>query len=563
MKKTGFNLLNKMIVLLTAFALFLGMAMVTSASEHGAAFDESEIEFIIESDADIPDPIHKILEDLIWQTGMIEGALYTPESYDALMEEVENAKVILADETADPVIVNEEINRITQLFNDLTEIAPEEEIRNSDENVEEIQDINSADEIIGTINVQTLDDAEEQIPSYKNLADGEYTVPGNMVKTDMKSASMADDSIDHNIKLTVKDGIYYLTVTFKSVKIGTTYGYLGNLSYFLEGYTPDKYGVPRGETALAQVDAYQLNADGTKISDDFGTDYPEKVTFPLITEGLETGYVPVQVFVPVMEAISQGLGTQEMYLKLDWGAVTEGNSEEEKTEEEKAEEETETYPAVSLTDEKTGISIDAAEGMLPEGVSLVVEELSEGSVYDAAKSNMFISGKDFVLYDIHFLDASGETVEPDGRVQVSMPVPDGWNTSMLALYHFVDDSTASPVVGTMSDGKYVFSTASFSSFALVQRTQNSLLPSGSSLPSSNNTQVSANPSTTYPSVTANNSSTVSRSYPGSSSVQPSAYTSNANTGDTSEPAVWISLIVLSLAAIAAALCWNRRTYNKH
>ena len=45
------------------------------------------------------------------------------------------------------------------------------------------------------------------------------------------------------------------------------------------------------------------------------------VTFPLISKAKNDGYVPLQVFVPIMDAISPGSGTQAVYLKSDLNSI--------------------------------------------------------------------------------------------------------------------------------------------------------------------------------------------------------------------------------------------------
>ncbi|MFQ9440507.1 MAG: hypothetical protein ACLR13_05230 [Acutalibacteraceae bacterium] len=47
--------------------------------------------------------------------------------------------------------------------------------------------------------------------------------------------------------------------------------------------------------------------------------YPDQVKFPLVADALADpdGYVPLHVFVPVMEDISEGTGDQDVLLKLD------------------------------------------------------------------------------------------------------------------------------------------------------------------------------------------------------------------------------------------------------
>ncbi len=121
---------------------------------------------------------------------------------------------------------------------------------------------------------------------------------------------MSNDAINHTVKLTVHEGQYDLTLDFKGLKINDSYGYLSRLKYFLTGYTVDSYGNPQGELADVTVDSYQTNEDGTRVKDTYGTDYPDHVTFAMIPEALEDGYVPLQVFVPLMDAIASGTGTQ-------------------------------------------------------------------------------------------------------------------------------------------------------------------------------------------------------------------------------------------------------------
>ena len=171
------------------------------------------------------------------------------------------------------------------------------------------------------------DDPNEEDPDdsapldIRNLADGVYSLTGRMVKVDKTTLSMSDNAINHTIKLTVTDGKYYLTLDFRGLTIGDRLGYLSELKYYLTGYTLDEYGNPVGDLGDVTVDSYQTNEDGSRISDQYGTDYPDFVTFEMIPEALEDGYVPLQVFVPIMESIAAGTGTQPVFLSLDWSTI--------------------------------------------------------------------------------------------------------------------------------------------------------------------------------------------------------------------------------------------------
>lgn len=165
-------------------------------------------------------------------------------------------------------------------------------------------------------------------PDVKNLSDGIYSVTGNMVKVDKVTASMSDAAINHTIKVTVKDGRYDVTLNLNGLTVGQKLGYLSQLKYFMTGYTVDKYGNPEGTLADVTVDSYQKNSDGSLISDQYGTNYPDEVTFELIPEALKDGYVPLQVYVPIMASISTDAGTQPVFLKLDWSTLKKTTSDD-------------------------------------------------------------------------------------------------------------------------------------------------------------------------------------------------------------------------------------------
>ncbi len=163
----------------------------------------------------------------------------------------------------------------------------------------------------------------------KTLKDGVYTVEGSMMKENKKSKSMADGAINHEVKLRVSDKKYELTLDFQGLHYLGKFGYLRDLRYFDNDYITNSYGTPTGNLKEVRVDNYQKDKNGKKLIDEYGTDYPNEVTFPMIERAKDDGYVPLQVFVPVMEAIGKetgriGLGTQPVYLTLDLKSIRTG-----------------------------------------------------------------------------------------------------------------------------------------------------------------------------------------------------------------------------------------------
>ena len=108
---------------------------------------------------------------------------------------------------------------------------------------------------------------------------------------------------------------------FKGLNISSSYGYLSKIKYFTNTYKIDQYKVPTGSLKNVTVDSYQKDTKGKKVRDSYGSNYPDQVTFPLISKAKNDGYVPLQVFVPIMDAISPGSGTQAVYLKLDLNSI--------------------------------------------------------------------------------------------------------------------------------------------------------------------------------------------------------------------------------------------------
>lgn len=174
--------------------------------------------------------------------------------------------------------------------------------------------------------VATLDNLSEGTNATKlaTLSDGVYKLNGQMVKVNKVDMSMSNNAINHNVKLVMKDGLPYISMNFNSLTVGSLKGYLKDLNYYATGYTVSKTGEPSGTLLPVQVDSLQKFSNGKTLKDDFGTNYPNDVTFPLCQEAMteENGeYVPMQVFVPIMDAITAGTGKQNVYLKLDYSTL--------------------------------------------------------------------------------------------------------------------------------------------------------------------------------------------------------------------------------------------------
>lgn len=139
------------------------------------------------------------------------------------------------------------------------------------------------------------------------LADGIYKVDAKMLRADgTGTTSMTDKAITHKVKLTVKDGKYYVTLNFKGIEVFGEKGYVNKVQY-LDG----------DEAKDVTVDSVQKYTDGKVVKDNYGTNYPDLVTFQMTDEAVKHGVVSMQVYVAIMENMSAGSGIQKVNLSLD------------------------------------------------------------------------------------------------------------------------------------------------------------------------------------------------------------------------------------------------------
>lgn len=114
---------------------------------------------------------------------------------------------------------------------------------------------------------------------------------------------------------------------------------------------------------------------------------------------------------------------------------------------------------VVITDEETGIKLGAAEGVVPSDTALVVKP-SNFVLEDAA-------GK-FAAFDIS-LENGGAKIQPNGKVQVSIPVPAGYDKERLTIYHIADDGTKTELPCTVTGDAVTFETDHFSLYVLAEK----------------------------------------------------------------------------------------------
>lgn len=430
---------------------------------------------------------YKKLEDAVKTAESVYTAAYSDavSASDAYKEQIELLKTAIAnlEESTEMTKAKEELqqaidtakavqigNKTESAYTKLQSaiMAAENVLNNASSGV---NTINAARAAIEDAVAAFVNSGEASDISKDNLEDGIYSVYADMIKMDRVSKSMADNAINHIVKLEVIDGEYFVTLDFKGITIENRFGYLKNLSYYAEGYTYGPYGTVEGTLISAEVLSTQKDSDGKDVIDqynDANTLYPDLVKIKIVPSAFadENGYVPLHVFVPIMEAIAEGNGDQDVLMKIDWTTLKATTEDDPGFQPEKPVIQS---PAVDITDIATGVKIYADKGVFGEGVKLVVNTVTSGTDYDKATAAIAEIGKKFKLYEIHFEDAGNREVRPNGTVMVSYPIPEGYDATKIVVYRINEDGTKTLIKGLAEGNYYTVVTKSFSLYALVER----------------------------------------------------------------------------------------------
>lgn len=153
-----------------------------------------------------------------------------------------------------------------------------------------------------------------------SVADGNYTIPVSVWHALAEQPSMGNDAVIKTADLTVKDGKGILKLTLLPVDLQGLKGYLG----WMKKVTAD--GTVDAEV-LSTFDVYDSFNDKENGTDPQmkGKAYPSSLSFPV---DINLNEMEIQMYIPIMEGIQSGSGTQNARLRLDWTKLTPVKEEE-------------------------------------------------------------------------------------------------------------------------------------------------------------------------------------------------------------------------------------------
>lgn len=123
---------------------------------------------------------------------------------------------------------------------------------------------------------------------------------------------------------------------------------------------------------------------------------------------------------------------------------------------------------------------DLGEAAEENAVYPVLTPLESGEQYEQLSGFLSLSADKFQIYMITFVDAGQNPAQPEGQVQVSLPVPAEYDMSRVAISEIVMDGNTpqrTELSGTAESGNMVFLTDRAGLFVVMEKKVQAELPS--------------------------------------------------------------------------------------
>ncbi len=162
-----------------------------------------------------------------------------------------------------------------------------------------------------------------------------------------------------------------------------------------------------------------------------------------------------------------------------------------------------------------------------ENLTLVVNEIQSGDAdYAVINTALGDSYKRILPLDISLEDYKGDKTQPNGKITVSVPIPEGWDADKIEVVYVADDGAKTVMTSKLSaDGEYVlFETDHFSTYVLTEAK-----PTNANTTDTNNKQES---------------------------------TSSPQTGDNSNMVWWVSLLIVSSIGLVGTTVFGKNNIKK-
>ena len=405
---------------------------------------------------------------------------YTTTSFASFTEALESAREVLADADATKEQINTAVEELNDAVSGLTKRADKTELKAALDEANEIVKqtdkyteaslsiyqaaIDTAQSAYDRVNISQaqVDQAAETLLAAKgdlveisseeldinNLADGTYSVVVNLWHASQDQESMGNAALYHTAVLTVDDGVYTLRISGHTMTVSGQTGALDALRIVPDGSEPLGDGSNYVEQEILQDgDDYYIDVV-LDTSDGLSEYYYSGIKVHTVTEDGTIGYPMGQTWVANR-------------VRISWDTITVLDVE--------------SYPAFSATDSATGVTVSAPAGALPEGTILEVTKITDADRIAEIETAFGTLVTENTAYEISlYIVENGErqSVEPANNMEltITLPVPEGYDTSKLACYYLDENNYVNELSGTLDGSFYTVVNGKIGTYAMAEKT---------------------------------------------------------------------------------------------
>lgn len=120
-------------------------------------------------------------------------------------------------------------------------------------------------------------------------------------------------------------------------------------------------------------------------------------------------------------------------------------------------------------DDTTNIKLDSDTSVIPANTVLECEKITANNEISNIKTIIAVDEEKFVAYEIT-LKSNGVEIQPDGSVKISIPIPDSFDKSKLAIYRIGDNGEKIKYNHTISGNYAVIDADHFSTYVIADLT---------------------------------------------------------------------------------------------
>ena len=124
---------------------------------------------------------------------------------------------------------------------------------------------------------------------------------------------------------------------------------------------------------------------------------------------------------------------------------------------------------LEINDKETGIRLEASEGVVPSDTVLKTEKVTDGENFKIIGKALEDTADKWVAYDIRLLSNNAE-IQPNGKVKITMPIPENLNMDKAALFHVAENGKLTKIAYTLdkTTNTIAFEIDHFSLYAVAE-----------------------------------------------------------------------------------------------